>query len=279
MHSIDLHTHTSYSHGADVPDAMFAAAQAKGITLYGFSEHSPRPLGFDYPNEYREHLAAHMEIYAQDVHRLQQQFPNQVLFGMEMDWLEGQLAFTKSTVSAYDYDYLLGSVHFLGTWGFDASAADWEKLSQAQCDALYERYFNAEIDMATSGLFQIAAHPDLIKIFSVQRFHRWLNDARHGAAHRDLVRTMLLAFRNNGMAMEVSSAGIRKPCREIYPCAPIMRMAAEIGLPICLNSDTHCVADVGYAFPQLESYARAFGWNASVWFDKQGMHSQPFMPA
>ena len=276
MHNIDLHTHTSYSHGADAPSAMFAAAQAKGIKLYGFSEHSPRPLGFDYPNEYREHLAAHLDTYARDVKRLQQQFPQQVLFGMEMDWLEGQLEFTRRTITAYDYDYLIGSVHFLGTWGFDASAADWAELSQEQCDRFYEHFFIAEIAMAHSGLFHIAAHPDLIKIFSVQRFHRWLNDASHGAAHRDLVRQMLLAFRDNGMAMEVSSAGIRKPCREIYPCAPIMQMAAALHLPICLNSDAHCVADVGYAFPQLESYARAFGWRESVWFDKQGMHSQPF---
>lgn len=52
----DLHTHTKYSHGGNTPDEMFAAAQAKGLAYMGFTEHSPRPVGFDYTHEYREQL-------------------------------------------------------------------------------------------------------------------------------------------------------------------------------------------------------------------------------
>ena len=49
----DLHTHTLYSHGRNTPAEMYAAAEAAGLRLYGFSEHSPRPQGYTYSHEYR----------------------------------------------------------------------------------------------------------------------------------------------------------------------------------------------------------------------------------
>ena len=52
----DLHTHTKYSHGGNTPNEMFEAAQARGLAYMGFTEHSPRPVGFDYTHEYREQL-------------------------------------------------------------------------------------------------------------------------------------------------------------------------------------------------------------------------------
>ena len=272
MITIDLHTHTSYSHGKNTPQEMFAAARTRGLSLYGFSEHSPRPLGYDYPQEYREHLAAHMDDYARQVLELQDQHPDKVLFGLEMDWLDAETDFIKQSIAAYPYDYLLGSVHFIGRWGLDVTPLEWENLPEAEYAARYERYFHSEIAMAKSGLFNIAAHLDLVKIFSVDQFHRWL----HQSDNMDLLHETLLAVRDAGMALEISSAGLRKICREIYPCPPIMRMAADMGLPITFASDAHCTEDVAAGFAQLESYARAFGYDASVWFKQGRMHKKTF---
>ena len=63
----DLHTHTKYSHGGNSPAEMYAAAQARGFEIIGFTEHSPRPLGFDYTNEYRDKLTRHLPDYAREV--------------------------------------------------------------------------------------------------------------------------------------------------------------------------------------------------------------------
>jgi histidinol-phosphatase (PHP family) len=78
------------------------------------------------------------------------------------------------------------------------------------------------------------------------------------------------------MAIEVSSAGLRKPCAEIYPCPQFMELAAEMGIPVAFGSDAHSEASVGYAFDRLEQYARDFGYNDSVYFVKRRMHSRPF---
>ena len=91
MITADLHSHTRYSHGASTPQEMYAAACTAGLKLLGFTEHSPRPLGFDYTNEYREQLSRFMPTYAREVCELRDNAaPDacQVLFGMEMDWLE-----------------------------------------------------------------------------------------------------------------------------------------------------------------------------------------------
>ena len=86
MITADLHSHTRYSHGASTPQEMYAAACTAGLKLLGFTEHSPRPLGFDYTNEYREQLSRFMPTYAREVCELRDNAaPDacQVLFGME----------------------------------------------------------------------------------------------------------------------------------------------------------------------------------------------------
>jgi histidinol-phosphatase (PHP family) len=255
MITADLHTHTRASHGKNTAREMFAAGRERGIALHGFSEHSPRPDGYDYPREYRAHLVSAYPDYVREVLELKAQYPGQVLFGMETDWMEEESAFMQHAVRAYDFDYLTGSVHFLGTWGYDFSADDWTRLDFDQRAALYESYFRTLTRMAASGLFNIAAHPDLIKIFSIDTFRQWLT--RHDGL--DLVRESLVAVRDAGMSMEISSAGLRKPCKEIYPGPEIMRLAAELRVPVVFGSDAHQTAEMGFAFDELARYAASFG--------------------
>lgn len=272
MITLDLHTHTKYSHGLDTPADMFAAARAKGITLYGFSEHSPRPHSYNYTHEYREHLTKYFPIYVREVQELQQQFPQQVLLGMEMDWMNSELDFIQQSITAYDFDYLIGSVHFLKTWGYDDDPGDWDEQDKSVYSARYEEYFLTLARMARSGLFNIAAHPDLIKIFSVDVFRRWLDES----SSLDLVRDALLAVKENGMAMEVSTAGLRKPCKEFYPGPRIMRLAADLGVDISLASDSHAVAHAAFGFDKLEAYVRSFGYDSSLWFCQGQTHRRTF---
>lgn len=256
MLTVDLHTHTLCSHGKNTPEEMFAAGQARGLTLQGFSEHSPRPDGYTYPKEYREQLIRLLPDYVREVSLLKERHPGRVLLGMEMDWLDRERSFLEKAVRAYEFDYLIGSVHFLGDWGFDADPRPWKALSFAGRAARYEEYFAAYARMAASGLFHIAAHPDLVKIFSVKDFRRWLRE-EGGLEH---ARAALTAVRNAGMSLEISSAGLRKACGEIYPGPEIMALAAELELPVVFGSDAHQVSDAAFAFDELAGYAASFGY-------------------
>ncbi len=272
MITADLHTHTLYSHGQDTPAAMWESAQKKGITLLGFTEHSPRPTNYTYSNEYREKLSKYFPQYVAEVTQLKEQFPGQVLLGIEMDWMEKEVAFIKDALASYEFDYVIGSVHFLETWGYDDLSSDWMSLKKNHCHEHYNHYFKTLRRMAESGLFNIAAHLDLIKIFSIDTFQEWIKE-------RDsliLVAEALQAMMLNGMALEVSSAGLRKMCKEIYPGPHIMALAKELHVPISFASDAHNVRDVAADFDQLEAYARSFGYEHSVYFCKNVMHKLPF---
>ncbi len=256
MITVDLHTHTLCSHGKNSPEEMFAAGLERGLALQGFSEHSPRPSGYDYPKEYREQLTRLFPGYVRDVLALKERHPGRVLLGMEMDWFDAELPFIEKAVRAYPFDYLIGSVHFLGTWGFDADPRPWKTIPFAERARHYADYFATYARMAASGLFTIAAHPDLIKIFSAEDFARWLREE----GGMDHARAALEAVKEAGMSLEISSAGLRKPCREIYPCPEIMTLAAELQVPVVFGSDAHQVSDVAFGFEELARYAASFGY-------------------
>ena len=256
MITADLHTHTRCSHGQGAAREMFAAGKERGVALHGFSEHSPRPNGYDYPREYREQLILAFPDYVREVLELKEQYPRQALLGMEMDWIGAEKDFIQKSVRAYDFDYLIGSVHFIGTWGYDFTAKDWKELSFEQRSEHFASYFRALADMAESRLFNIAAHPDVVKIFSIDAFRQWLTRCDG----LDLVRESLVAIRDAGMSMEISSAGLRKPCGEIYPGPEIMRLAAELRLPVVFGSDAHQPSEMGFAFDELARYAASFGF-------------------
>ena len=275
MIRVDLHTHTNHSHARDSVRQMFEAGQEKGLIVQGFSEHSPRPEGYDYPEEYREHLAATFDDYLAEVSALRdEQTPRgiRVLLGLEVDWFEDEVPCLRDMTTAHEYDYLIAGIHFLGRWGFDSAAADWAPLSFEERCALYARYYRTMKAMAETRLFNIVAHPDLIKIFSVEDFHRWLD----APGSMDLIGDALTAVRDAGMAMEISSAGLRKPCREVYPGPKILKLARNLGLPITFASDSHATEQVAWNFDTLARCAAAEGRKESLVFCRGTVTAMPF---
>jgi len=273
----DVHIHTHHSHGTASTLSMYEAARAKGLTTVGFSEHSPRPEGYVYARDYQPKLISAYPEYVEEVKILKARGKGEgvaVLFGVELDYIPDHTDYAKKLCEEYPYDYILGGLHFQGTWGFDASQEDWDILSVAQCHEIYAAYYEDLARMCDTGLFHVAAHPDLIKIFSRERFDAWL--ALPGS--QKLVRHALQVMQRNGVAMEVSSAGLRKPCKEIYPGRLIMQLARQANVSISFGSDAHCVNTPGYAFVELASYAARHGFSESVVFKGQKPISLPFNP-
>lgn len=272
--TVDLHSHTRYSHGKDTVPAMADAALAKGMAVFGFSEHSLRPAGYVYPRDYQARIEAGFPAYIREVlaERERHKGRMDVLLALEMDYMPAEEDYAREAVSAHPYDYVIGGLHYQGYWGFDYSADDWADLSDAACAGKFVRYYEDMVRMAETGMFQIAAHPDLVKLFRKETFSAWVKTP----AAQDAVCAALTAVKRNGMAMEVSSAAIRKGLGEPYPGPVIMGLARDISLPISFGSDAHAAADVAFGFDVLAGYARKFGYAQSAVFRNRVMELRDF---
>lgn len=261
MIKADIHTHTKHSHAANSVAEMAVAARERGLRIFGFSEHSPRPEGYIYPADYQEKLLAGYADYIAEVQALCRASSPEftVLSGLEVDFMPAEADFGRRAANAHNFDYIIGGLHFQGHWGFDNNQEDWDRLGREERFACYTQYYRDLAALCQSGVAQVIAHPDLIKLFSIETFRLWLDTDE---ASRGLAETFTL-MRDLDLIMEISSAGLRKPCREIYPGPQIMRLAADLGLKICISSDAHTTGQIAWAFDELEAYAREYGYRES----------------
>ena len=158
--------------------------------------------------------------------------------GIEADFVPGAEDRTANLLDARDFDYVVGSVHFLREGAVDMD--DYSVWDSARSpEEIWRRYFETIAEAARSGLFDIAAHPDLVKYWG---------DASGDAPEGDLRRyyePAVEAIAEAGIAVEVSTAGLRKPAGELYPSRAFLEMCVDAGVPVALSSDAHRPQDVG----------------------------------
>jgi histidinol-phosphatase (PHP family) len=160
--------------------------------------------------------------------------------GVECDFVPGAEDRTAGLLEARDFDYVVGSVHFVGERAVDHEGWDaWEGSGDA--DEVWRRYFEALAECARSGLFDVLAHPDLVKVWGRGR-PAPERDPRH------YYEPAVEAIAASGIAVEVSTAGLRKPVGELYPSRAFAEMCVEAGAPFALSSDAHRPEHVGYGY-------------------------------
>src|SRR5262249_14371277 len=115
-------------------------------------------------------------------------------------------------------------------------------------DAIYADYFRRVREMAATGLVDCLAHLDLIKI----------HGHRPSAEIGTIVNETLDFIRARNLAIELSTAGWRKPVSELYPGDRIIELAIEKGIPFTTASDAHSHAQLGENFPRLAQKVAAF---------------------
>ena len=260
----DVHNHTIASHGLATVSEMFAAARARNMAWYGFSEHSPLPPGYSCPL-YKGDLAVTFPAYAAEVMALREQSTShagnrpgwpRVLMGMELDWLPVNIAWMKNILGLYPFDYVIGGLHFVHDVPVGSPRSWAADFTQPQRFARFTAYYEEMARLASSGLVDVVAHPDFIKVCCYDDFQAWLKQP----GSLDLIAKALTAMRDSDTAMEVSSAGLRKTFNEPYPGPAIMRIAADLGLAISFGSDAHAVSETVSHFEELARYARSYGF-------------------
>ncbi len=167
--------------------------------------------------------------------------------GIECDFIAGAEDRTANLLEAREFDYVVGSVHFIREGFVDMDDFTvWDpKDPRRSPEAIWKRYFETVAESARSGLFDIISHPDLVKIWGPEHPGR-----TPGGDLRRYYEPTVEAFAEAGVAVEISTAGLRKPVSEIYPAPAYLEMCLEAGVPLALSSDAHRPEDVGAGYEQ-----------------------------
>jgi histidinol-phosphatase (PHP family) len=245
-----------------------AAAEERGIAELGVSEHVYR---FEQALDVWRH--PFWEQYARDDLDQYCSFVREqtdLRLGIEADYLPGAEDRIANLLAARDFDYVVGSVHFLRDGAVDMD--DYSVWSSGRsAEDIWRRYFQAIGETAASGLFDVLAHPDLVKYWGPAQPGRPLPAG-------DLRRYYELAMdgiAQSGIAVEVSTAGLRKPAGEIYPAPAFLAMALEAGAPVALSSDAHRPLAVGADYELALELLERMGVGELCVFERRARRLEP----
>jgi histidinol-phosphatase (PHP family) len=187
--------------------------------------------------------------------------------GVEADFIPGREDRTANLLDARDWDYVVGSIHFVGDESLDTEEFSiWSKTVSAE--QIWKRYFEMLGEAAQSGLFDILAHPDLVKVWGKDRplpegdLRRFYYPAMEVIAECDV-------------AIEVSTAGLRKPVGEIYPAPAFLEMAIDAGKPVALSSDAHRPDLLGHEYERALELLESLGVNEISVFERRERRMEP----
>jgi histidinol-phosphatase (PHP family) len=245
-----------------------ASATERGIEELGVSEHVYRfrqaldlwrhPLWLENAND-------DLDEYCEFVRG------TSLRLGVECDFVPGAEGRTAAMLEARDFDYVVGSVHFVGEGdaavdhdGFDV----WE-APDASADEIWTRYFDHFNRCARSGLFDILAHPDLVKVWGRDRRPLPEGDLRR------FYEPAVEAIVEGGSAVELSTAGLRKPVGELYPAREFAALVVEAGVPFALSSDAHLPEQIGFRYDDALAFLDDLGVEEIAVFEGRKRRLEP----
>lgn len=256
-------------------------ASQQGVYELGFTEHLYRciesvpVLGEFWESEPRADLAAHTAGFVTADRNLSLVSYTEAILdakdrglpvkmGLEVDFFPETFDEVMELIAPYPWDFLIGSVHWIGGWSIDSSGAAHE-FGRRGVDLAWEQYFELEEKLAASGKVDVLAHVDLPKKYGF----------RPATEPVEWYRRVVEAAVATGTSVEVSSQGLRKPVGEIYPSPLFLKMFHDAGVLITLASDAHFPEEAGHGHQEVMAAARQAGYSSHLRFTRRVAYPVP----
>ena len=270
----DYHVHLRPDEPDTPPREYFTAANAeryrvvaqeRGIAELGVAEHVHRFTAalevWEHP-WWRQWARDDIDEYCSFVRD-----ETDLKLGIEADFVPGREDRMADLLESREWDFVVGSVHFLRDESLDTD--DYSVWGRGESpDRVWRRYFETVAASALSGLYDLIAHPDLVKYWG-DRARRPDKDLRY------FYEPAVEAFAESGVAVEVSTAGLRKPAAEIYPARPFLEMVVDAGCPIALSSDAHAPDQIGYEYERAVELLAEVGVKELTVFEGRKRRMEP----
>jgi len=253
-----------------------AAANAQGVAQIALTEHlhrfrqvtdllgrfweledDPAPVRARMGDYFDHHARSDLEAYVElCVAAKAQGLP--VVVGLEVDYYRGKMDLVAELLGQYPFDVLLGSVHWIGAWQLDwyddpVMAAQWDAREVDRC---WDDYTERLCELAQTGVVDVLAHPDLVKVFG-----------RVPDAPEEWWDRMAEAAGDSGVSVEVSSAGWFKPVGEAYPAPGLLERFAARGVTFTTASDAHRLDRVAARSDDLRALLSGAGVRSLAAYD------------
>ena len=260
IYRTDYHIHSSFSDGKAAPEDYIATAVAAGLKEIGFSEHLTLFRGsLDWSMD-----ASDVEPYLKHINNLIRNVTGiKVRKGLEVDFLPGKEKDIWSLLKKTKLDYAIGSVHYLGDSSVDTGP---EFYDGKNIDNLFETYFEQVTAAAASGLFDIIAHCDLVRIYGF----------KPSTDPENLYRKLARNFKIHDVAFEINTNGRNRPVGDFYPDRKYLRIFREENVPVCVNSDAHMPSRVAQYFDEAYELLKSAGYTEMAVFENRERFMIPF---
>ncbi len=254
----DYHMHTPLCGDAIGEYHEYAHyAKTRGLSEIGFTGHCPQ---YYLPPEKRDGHCSIIEedlsTYIEDVAKLARKLKGtlEIRTGLEVDYVPEKEGGIPPILDFFNWDYLLLSVHFIDGWAFD-DPRQVKTYDKKNVETVYKDYFNILMQGMSTGYFDVVAHFDLPKKFG----HR---PAQPIPGEEDALRLC----KDMGLVLEVNTAGLRKPVKEMYPSLELLKKAFKLGIEVCLGSDAHRPEEVAMNFASALELLKEAGYSQLVCF-------------
>ena len=248
--NIDYHMHTTLSDGHNTHEEMVLSAIEKGFDEIGFSDHFciRQPCTWAVGTE-------GIAQFGEKILEVKEKYGNQIsiLFGIEVDYFNDSVKVIREVLKQYPFDYVIGSIHFLDDWNYDG---DKSRYPEFKNDFLYEWYFHELQKAASSGLFDIIGHPDLIKKFNI-----WPESSK-----KVLYKETASIFASSGVVFELNTSGRDRPCGEFFPGPELLGAFSDAGVAVSLGSDSHKKDQIGRYFDEARTILTENGYTKTTRF-------------
>ncbi|MBO6304324.1 MAG: histidinol-phosphatase [Selenomonadaceae bacterium] len=271
----DYHMHFEYGdYDENWVKGFFDAAKARGVEELGITEHSHTFPEFEElyyedlilddsfigkfqkswlkKNKFKHTIKDYFDFMA----KLKEKYP--VKIGIEVCNFQNQDK-VKKILENYDFDYIIGSVHFLDGWAYDSSEikSEWDRRDLRD---IYEIYTKEVENLAASGLYDVLGHPFNIRLFKyIPSFDV-----------TPYLKRVAKALKNADMTADINTGTLyRYPIAEISPYPDFMKIAKEENLTVMTSSDAHKPEDAGNYIDDAIKYAKSFGFTETVTFNKR----------
>ncbi len=259
MIPFDYHIHTSFSPDSPTdPEEYCQRAVELGIPEIGFSEH------WDV-NPYEDSSVTHFlqpEPWWQEITRLRNLFAGRLVLraGIEVGEPHVYLAETASMLSTLPFDYVLGSVHFVG----EHMMFDERYFRSHPADEIYLSYLAELEKMVRVADLDIVAHFDIpartakpILGYDIARYEQ-------------PTRAVLQLVIDRHLALDVNVSGLRKPAANLMPDPLILKWYYEMGGKyLTLGSDAHSLDQLGLNLDQAVQAIRSAGYTHLARYEKR----------